>query len=77
MKEGFYGRERGRNDVNMWLTYEILKTKKYINYIKIQYKNQIKFGEIVKCKYAKENGENIVTIKSEDEKVLHAIIKIY
>ena len=65
----------------LYLAYEALPEEEYnkrpFNYIKIQYKNQIKFGEIVKCKYAKENGENIVTIKSEDEKVLHAIIKIY
>ena len=27
--------------------------------------------------YTKENNQNIVTIKSDDEKTLHAIIRLY
>ena len=65
----------------LYLAYEALPEEEYnkrpFNHVKIQYKNQIKLGEIAKCKYAKENEENIVVIKSEDDKILHAIIKIY
>ena len=64
----------------LYLAYEALPEEEYLkrpfNHIRIQYKNQIKLGETVKCKYTKENEENIVVIKSEDDKTLHAIIKI-
>ena len=65
----------------LYLAYEALPEEEYqkrpFNHVRIQYKNQIKLGETVKCKYTKENGENIVVIKSEDDKTLHAIVKIY
>lgn len=65
----------------LYLAYEALPEEEYskrpFNHIRIQYKNQIKLGDTVKCKYTKEDNENIVVIKSEDDKVLHAIIKIY
>ena len=64
----------------LYLAYEALPEEEYVkrpfNHIRIQYKNQIKLGETVKCKYTKENEENIVVMKSEDDKTLHAIIKI-
>ena len=64
----------------LYLAYEALPEEEYVkrpfNHIRIQYKNQIKLGETVKCKYTKENEENIVVIKSEDDKTLHAIIKM-
>ena len=41
------------------------------------YKNQIKLGAKVKCFYSFENDKHYVTIKSEDEKILHAIIETY
>ena len=65
----------------LYLAYEALPEEEYnkrpFNHVRIQYKNQIKLGETVKCKYVKENGENVVVIKSEDDKILHAIIKMY
>ena len=64
----------------LYLAYEALPEEEYskrpFNHIRIQYKNQIKLGETVICKYAKEKEENIVVIRSEDDKVLHAIIKL-
>lgn len=64
----------------LYLAYEALPEEEYakrpFNHIRIQYKNQIKLGETVKCKYTKEDEENIVVIKSEDDKILHTIIKI-
>ena len=65
----------------LYLAYETLPEEEYnkrpFNHVRIQYKNQIKLGETAKCKYTKEDEENIVVIKSEDDKILHAIIKIY
>ena len=64
----------------LYLAYEALPEEEYskrpFNHIRIQYKNQIKLGETVICKYAKVDGENVVVIKSEDDKTLHAIIKL-
>ena len=47
------------------------------NNIRITYKKEIKLGETIKCKYAFQDGKNIVAVKSEDEKILHAIIELY
>ena len=64
----------------LYLAYEALPEEEYqkrpFHHIRIQYKNQIKLGETVKCKYTKEENKNIVVIKSEDDKTLHAIIKL-
>lgn len=46
-----------------------------INDLEIFYKNQILIGETVKLFYGEENGSHYVSIKTEDEKELHAIIK--
>lgn len=45
--------------------------------IKIMYKHQVLLGDKIKCYYSKENKKNIITIKSEDDKVLHSIIELY
>ena len=49
--------------------------EKEFSKIDIMYKKEIKLGEIVKCCYSNEGNIHIVAIKSEDEKVLHAILK--
>ena len=41
------------------------------------YKTGSLLGEKVKCYYSNINNEHIITIKSEDETKLHAIIKLY
>ena len=41
------------------------------------YKKQIRVNDEFKCLYTKEENQNIVTMKSEDENTLHAIIKLY
>lgn len=46
------------------------------NDVRITYKKEIKFGETVKCKYAFRDDKHVVVVKSEDEKVLHAIIEM-
>lgn len=45
-----------------------------LNSFEIMYKKEIKAGSLVKAYYTYENGEHIVSIKSND--VLHAIIKL-
>lgn len=46
--------------------------------VQIMYKKEIKLGEKVKAlySYSEEEGTHIVAIKSEDESVLHSIIKL-
>lgn len=46
--------------------------------VQIMYKKEIKLGEKVKAMYAfvEEDGTHTVAIKSEDESVLHSIIKL-
>ena len=44
--------------------------------IRIMYKKEIKLGERVICKYAKQENKNIVVIESQDGKVLHAMIAL-
>lgn len=46
--------------------------------IEIMYKKEIKFGEKIKSMYAysEEDKAHIIAIKSEDESVLHSIIKL-
>lgn len=45
-------------------------------HVEIMYKHEIKLADTVKCLYAKVEDAHYVTIKSEDEKCLHAIIKL-
>ncbi len=44
--------------------------------IEIMYKKQIKLNDPIVCLYSNENNKNTVTIKSKDEKTLHAIISL-
>ncbi len=46
------------------------------NNVEIMYKSGSYLGDTLKCFYSTSNNEHIVTIKSEDEKTLHAIIKL-
>lgn len=45
--------------------------------LEIFYKKEIKYKEIINCYYSLENNEHIITIKNNDDSVLHAIIKLY
>lgn len=44
------------------------------NNIRISYKREIKLGDIVKCKYTREDNKHIITICSEDETKVHSIV---
>ena len=62
------------------LTYEALPEEIYekrpFDNVNIQYKKEIKLGEKVICKYAKVENKYNVTIFSEDEKNVHAIVEL-
>jgi len=60
---------------NEVLPEEIYNNSQFDN-IRISYKKEIKLGETVICKYVKQNSNNIIVIKSEDDKVVHAIIEM-
>lgn len=47
-----------------------------LNNFEIMYKKEIKLGEIVKALYSFEAGYHYVTIKSEDESIIHSIIRL-
>lgn len=55
---------------------EVYQNRPYDN-VQIQYKKEVKQGETVKCKYALHDGKHVVTIYSQDETVLHAIVELY
>lgn len=46
------------------------------NNFEMIYKHEIKLGEIVTSIYSKQNDYHYVTIKSQDESVVHAIIRL-
>ena len=62
------------------LAYEVLPENIYfgeeLNNVRIMYKHQILFGEIIRCYYSKEKEKNIIVMKSADNKVLHSIVQI-
>lgn len=63
------------------VAYEALPEEVYFsnecNHIEIMYKKGIKLGDTVKCFYSYIDSAHYVTMKSEDEKILHAIVKLY
>lgn len=63
------------------LAYEALPEDVYeqrpFNNVRITYKKEIKLGDVVKCEYSQLNNKYYVVIKSEDEKIVHAIIELY
>ncbi len=62
------------------LAYEVLPEDIYenieLNNIRIMYKHQVRLGDKVKSCYSYENNIHTISIKSEDEKILYAIIEI-
>ena len=62
------------------LAYEILPEEVYkddLKNVRISYKNQTEPGEIVNITYTKQYGKNIITIKTADNKQLHAIVELW
>ena len=63
------------------LAYEALPDEIYngteLNNVHIMYKHQIKLKDKVKCFYSYNDNSHYITIKSQDEKTMHSIIKIW
>lgn len=57
---------------------EVLPQKLYegkeFDFFEVMYKKEIKYGEIPKAFYTKQDNQHIITIKSNDESEIHAII---
>ena len=47
------------------------------NNIEVIYKKEIKLHVKINCYYSFENEKHIITIKSEDNQTIHAVIKLY
>lgn len=62
------------------LAYEALPEKVYYskekNKVRIMYKHQILLGDKVKCYYNNQENKDIITIKSQDNSTLHAIVEL-
>ena len=62
----------------MDIAYSILpEGKEEFDNFEVTYKKEIKLGEKVKVLYEEIDGVSYVTIKSNDEKELHSIIKLW
>lgn len=62
------------------LAYEALPEDIYqnsiFNNLEIMYKKEIKLDETVNCHYYFENDTHYITIKSEDDSIIHAVIAL-
>lgn len=52
---------------------EVYEKRPFTN-VRIQYKKEVKLGKIVKCKYTFQNGEHVITICSDNEEIIYAIV---
>lgn len=60
--------------------YEILPDEVYnqdLKNVRITYKHQTEPGETVNISYTKQDGKNIITIKTLDKSQLHAIVELW
>lgn len=48
-----------------------------LNNLEIMYKREIKYGETIKSYLYKDNDVYTIVIRSEDDNILHAIVKLY
>lgn len=55
---------------------ETVYTQMQFNHIEIMYKKSIRLGDTVKCFYTASDNAHYITIKSNDEKSLHAIVRL-
>ena len=63
------------------VAYEVLPEEVFFspekNNVKITYKHEIILGSKINCYYSIIDNKHIVTLKSEDDRVLHAVIELY
>lgn len=62
------------------LAYEVLPDDVYekrpFNDFRVQYKKEVKFGDIVRCRYTQYEGKYIVTICNEEDDKVYAVVVI-
>ena len=62
------------------LAYEVLPQEVYekrpFDDVRIQYKKEVKLGNIIRCKYTFEDNMHVITICSEDNTKIHAIVTL-
>lgn len=62
------------------LAYEVLPQEIYdkrpFDEFRIEYKREVKYGDIIKCEYCYQDGQNIITMYNEDKTKIHAIITL-
>ena len=62
------------------IAYEALPERVYeqrpFDNVRIQYKKEVKLGDIVKCRYTFKDGEHIVSIFNSDGSRPHAIVDL-
>ena len=56
---------------------EDIYTKNTFHNLEIIYKKEIKLKEKINCYYSFENNKHVVTIKNEDNTIVHAMVKLY
>lgn len=54
----------------------IYNNNKFYN-LEVLYKKEIKLKEKINCYYSFENDKHVVTIKNNDNSIIHAIVKLY
>lgn len=63
------------------LAYEALPEdiyeKRLFENIRITYKKEIKYGEVVNCKYTFKDNKHIIVIEDEEGNIVHAIVELY
>lgn len=47
------------------------------NNLEIEYKKEIKYKEKINCYYSLKDDKHIITIKNEDNSIVHAIVELY
>lgn len=47
------------------------------NNLEVIYKKEIKYKQTIHCYYSFENNKHIITIKNENDTIIHAIVKLY
>lgn len=89
VNEFIYQTQRRDIDVNqhmhnlnyLYVAYEAIPEEVYngpeCNHIEIMYKKGIKLGDTVKCLYSHTEDSHYITMRSTDEKLLYAIVKLY
>ena len=58
------------------LPIEVYNSTEFDN-MQIHYKKEIKYGETINCYYSFEDNKHVITIKNEDNSILHSIITLY